>query len=362
MKSLVAVLLLGVVAAASASQCLKTCTRKERYYTRCGLFGWGRCANYRNVKYDCYQYCENGGWSAYTVKSEGACSLPCGGGKKTVTYQRTCTDPAPFNGGKPCIGEAEKEEEQACNTQECPIDGGWSNFAVESVGECTKTCGTGSQELVFKRTCTHPKPQFGGRNCSGDDSQVQLQPCNTNPCPVDGGWSAFTAWEDYDECSALCGEGTKDQWRSRTCDNPAPAYGGSYCVGPDTQNQTVKCNSEPCGDKCPEDKSTFIANSKNPSRYYHCDNGVAKLQECQENTRWDQTMMTCVHAQDQQAVALKQGQECDPEVLYNFHPDCSKYVMCLNGRAYEMTCPAGTRFNYAIHACDHEENVPCITA
>ena len=56
------------------------------------------------------------------MKEEGACSLPCGGGKKTMKYERTCTNPAPYNGGDDCEGESEKQEELACNTQECPSE------------------------------------------------------------------------------------------------------------------------------------------------------------------------------------------------------------------------------------------------
>ena len=66
---------------------------------------------------------------------------------------------------------------------------------------------------------------------------------------VDGGWSEYSEWTDYDECSALCGDGTKDQWRSRTCTNPEPAYGGRDCEGLDKQNQTVHCNKKKCGGK-----------------------------------------------------------------------------------------------------------------
>merc|ERR1712224_452007 len=41
----------------------------------------------------------NGGWSAY-----GACSVTCGNGVQT----KTCTNPAPKNGGLPCFGDATK--------------------------------------------------------------------------------------------------------------------------------------------------------------------------------------------------------------------------------------------------------------
>ena len=52
-----------------------------------------------------------------------------------------------------------------------------------------------------------------------------------NSC-VDGGWSSFGT------CSATCGGGTQ----TRTCTNPAPAYGGADCVGSASQS----CNTQAC--------------------------------------------------------------------------------------------------------------------
>lgn len=57
--------------------------------------------------------------------------------------------------------------------------------------------------------------------------------------PVNGGWSAYTAWTT---CSATCDGGT--QTRTRTCTNPAPANGGSQCAGSDTLTQA--CNTQLC--------------------------------------------------------------------------------------------------------------------
>ena len=56
----------------------------------------------------------DGGWSSYS-----ACSKTCGGGTQT----RSCTNPAPTNGGKACEGLST----QACNAQACPgaAGGGW---------------------------------------------------------------------------------------------------------------------------------------------------------------------------------------------------------------------------------------------
>ena len=49
----------------------------------------------------------DGGWSRF-----GSCSKTCGGG----TQSRMCSEPAPANGGKDCVGDATKE----CNTRVCP--------------------------------------------------------------------------------------------------------------------------------------------------------------------------------------------------------------------------------------------------
>ena len=56
----------------------------------------------------------NGGYTAYGDWS--ACSADCGGG--TQTRSRTCTNPAPANGGADCVGDS--SETRDCNTQGCP--------------------------------------------------------------------------------------------------------------------------------------------------------------------------------------------------------------------------------------------------
>ena len=48
----------------------------------------------------------DGGWSGF-----GGCSKACNGGAQS----RTCSKPAPTNGGKDCLGDATS----ACNTQAC---------------------------------------------------------------------------------------------------------------------------------------------------------------------------------------------------------------------------------------------------
>ncbi len=55
----------------------------------------------------------NGGWSAWG--SYTTCSAACGGG--TQSRSRTCTNPAPANGGSQCSGSS--TESNTCNTQAC---------------------------------------------------------------------------------------------------------------------------------------------------------------------------------------------------------------------------------------------------
>ena len=76
-----------------------------------------QCDDGNNIAGDgCSATCQNelvkvdGGWSDW-----GACSADCGGGTQT----RTCTNPAPANGGADCQGSAQ----QSCNTQACASGG-----------------------------------------------------------------------------------------------------------------------------------------------------------------------------------------------------------------------------------------------
>ncbi|XP_044095634.1 A disintegrin and metalloproteinase with thrombospondin motifs 14 isoform X1 [Neovison vison] len=76
----------------------------------------------------------------------------------------------------------------------------------------------------------------------------------------DGGWSS---WTKFGSCSRSCGGGVRS--RSRSCNNPPPAYGGRLCSGPEFQYQI--CNSE----ECPGPYEDFRAQqcAKRNSYYIH---------------------------------------------------------------------------------------------
>ena len=56
----------------------------------------------------------DGNWSDWSEPSE--CSVTCGGGVQTM--ERSCNNPAPLHGGKPCEGD--KTQKQKCNERACP--------------------------------------------------------------------------------------------------------------------------------------------------------------------------------------------------------------------------------------------------
>ncbi|XP_063695312.1 deleted in malignant brain tumors 1 protein-like [Bolinopsis microptera] len=223
---------------------------------------------------DVFLQCEGVVDGGYTDPDWSECSVYCGEGEQTRT--RTCTNPAPVNGGADCVGEA--VQTQPCTLNECPVlslvdengeavgagvlglllsNGGtvcddsfddnsadaickemghfnqmsWSfgdNWAIQAGLEITLddvACSSGewsSCSFAFVDDCSH-----------GEDVFLQCEGV------VDGGYTD----PDWSECSVYCGEG--EQSRTRTCTNPAPANGGADCVGEAVQTQPCKLNECP---------------------------------------------------------------------------------------------------------------------
>ena len=62
------------------------------------------------------------------------------------------------------------------------------------------------------------------------------------PLIVNGGYSSWSWWS---VCSQTCGPGTES--RSRSCSNPKPLYGGKQCdkLGPNSQKRNCKLQNCP---------------------------------------------------------------------------------------------------------------------
>ncbi|XP_062514680.1 A disintegrin and metalloproteinase with thrombospondin motifs adt-1-like isoform X2 [Corticium candelabrum] len=170
----------------------------------------------------------NGGWSSWTDFTD--CPKSCGGSR----YQRTrkCDKPPPNFDGLPCSGEY--RESKPCNTQKCPVNGGWSYWTEWS--HCSTTCNRGGRNRL--RACNNPKPRYNGTECPGPATEWAACP-GPRSCPVDGGWSP---WSQFSPCTASCEGGTNESYRE--CNSPRPHNNGRYCGG--FARRTFECNKHPC--------------------------------------------------------------------------------------------------------------------
>lgn len=236
------------------------------------------------------------------------------------------------------------------------VHGGWTDWVEVSRTACSKECDTGSLVVTQTRSCTNPTPVGRGTPCSGPSSQTVSSVCNTQPCPVDGGWTNWTVWEDVTLCTALCGGGTLVQTHSRTCTNPAPMYGGKSCSGEARENRTVECNVDDCGVRCPTGENTYIA-ATDSHYFYRCVEGDASTktkavaQECGENLVWNQALLTCT-LKTAPATCTNGALRADPA-------DCRYFLQCINGQEVRMACSPGTKFSNQNQYCDFEANVVC---
>ncbi|XP_048578078.1 uncharacterized protein LOC5504431 [Nematostella vectensis] len=225
----------------------------------------------------------SGGWSLWSTWT--SCSVTCSTGVQSKS--RSCSNPAPQNGGAYCLGEGHVS--QSCDMSPCPVSGALSPWS--SWTPCNTSCSGGTRTRL--RPCSNPAPQHGGAACQGEGEETQ--DCNIHPCPgeaiqrstlrrclsggglmadgplgltdyhispllfwlmadgpfgvsdfhisslilVNGGWSA---WSNWTPCSVKCEGGT--QSRDRNCTHPSPLNGGDNCVG--EGKETRACNDFRC--------------------------------------------------------------------------------------------------------------------
>merc|ERR1719318_2037260 len=111
----------------------------------------------------CYVDCKVEDWSSWSD-----CSATCGDGTKT--RGRGVVQEAE-NGGAACPA---LEEEEPCNTDQCPVDcevEDWSSWS-----ECSATCGGGTRTRERKVV---QEPENGGAACQDREEE---ESCKTEQC------------------------------------------------------------------------------------------------------------------------------------------------------------------------------------
>ncbi|CAC5409850.1 A disintegrin and metalloproteinase with thrombospondin motifs 4 [Mytilus coruscus] len=179
---------------------------------------------------------------------------------------------------------------------------------------------------TYKKCRTLHMPWADGTDC-GSNRWCWHGECRfkKNYKPIDGGWGK---WEEYGDCSRLCGGGIKTSIRK--CSSPRPSNGGKYCIGRRTRYRS--CNLK----ECPPGSQDF--------RQMQCAafNNSAKIQGLPSTVHWipkysgirlkDSCKLYCQALHTSAYYQLKDkvidGTKCRPD----------SYDVCVNGKCMKAGC------------------------
>ncbi|CAH1773254.1 unnamed protein product, partial [Owenia fusiformis] len=234
-----------------------------------------------------FSFTVNGVWGSYGNFS--ACTTSCGEG--TQSRNRYCNNPPPRNGGSDCSGSS-TEVRNCPDNPLCPVDGrfgSWSNYSV-----CSVSCGGGIQTRT--RVCIGP--ENGGKPCEGPTSETRE--CSTSPCPVDGGYGP---WSDFGECSKTCGGGTQNRTRLCNNPEPANGGKDCEGPSIETRscNENSCCPTGGGIRSCDDMPSGLYQSCESCNQYISCSDTGMRVMDCPvkdpitgERLEWDNNLKACV--------------------------------------------------------------------
>mmetsp|Transcript_15937 Transcript_15937/g.46096 ORF Transcript_15937/g.46096 Transcript_15937/m.46096 type:complete len:685 (-) Transcript_15937:311-2365(-) len=152
--------------------------------------------------------CKWGPWGSYSE-----CNATCGGGWHEA---HRSPDVQQSGSGSPCVGES--VDRRQCNTQPCPEDCLWADWA--DWGACSASCGGGS---ASRQRSIEVHANADGRQCEG--SNTESRDCHPEPCPIDCHWED---WQPWTHCSVSCRQGERHRSRNKVRE----AHNGRPCSGP----------------------------------------------------------------------------------------------------------------------------------
>ncbi|OWF44141.1 SCO-spondin-like [Mizuhopecten yessoensis] len=224
----------------------------------------------------------------------GDCSVTCGEGTQT----RYCTNH--------CNHDTQYEI-RVCREQDCPPE--WSDWSP-----CSASCGGGH----MVKHCLH----YCHLDVNHPNGEIQTT-CNTNPCPVDGQWSSWSSAS----CSVTCGTGTTI--RHRTCTSPPPSNNGAYCsYSEHGSSMTVTCVEASCQsvNRCDKFGTIQALAEQNVTSQVHCPD------------RWNSGTENFVHTHCHNA----------PSDIKAWHQGESVLTDCMGSKVIQSFTPIGTfsQFGY----------------
>uniref|UniRef100_A0A8C9NUI4 ADAM metallopeptidase with thrombospondin type 1 motif 14 n=1 Tax=Serinus canaria TaxID=9135 RepID=A0A8C9NUI4_SERCA len=226
------------------------------------------------------------------------------------------------------------------------------NYSMDE--QCRFDFGVGYKTCTAFRTfdpckqlwCSHPdNPYFcktkkgppldGTEDVSEGTMKSPFLPCCTlpghciwktseQPYSQDGSWSS---WSKFGSCSRTCGGGVRS--RSRSCDNPPPAYGGRPCPGATYEYQV--CNAE----ECPGPFQDFRAQqcSKRNSYYTHQNSKHSWLPYEHHDGEWWRCELICQSEGTGDVVFMNQVVHDGTRCSYR-----DPYSVCVRGECLHVGC------------------------
>ncbi|KAL3103375.1 hypothetical protein niasHS_002561 [Heterodera schachtii] len=173
-----------------------------------------------------------GSWSAWSEWS--ACSQDCGTRGHRIR-NRMCANPLPSNRGSYCVGLSFDQipcDYSVTNCRGDPIDGRWTEWSEWS--QCSNPCANGQRSRT--RHCSDPRPENGGKQCSGTDFEMQacsepvlcllsqsppltLSANASSPAPSDFSSTLsrlspqWGPWSPWSNCTSTCGFALRRRFR-----------------------------------------------------------------------------------------------------------------------------------------------------
>ncbi|XP_033744888.1 hemicentin-1-like [Pecten maximus] len=273
-------------------------------------------------------------WSEWGTATYNDCPVTCGGGIQ-MGYQLRSIAIQEKYGGERCTGGERKDVSRSCNPHPCPIDCKWSEWGTATYNDCPVTCGGGIQ-MGYQLRSVEIQAMYGGEPCIGGERKDVSRSCNPHPCPIDGAWSEYSDFTTWTECSGECDQSRQ---RDRSCTNPRPQYGGADCDGEAVDVQVRDCYEGQClVESCKSRKKSYDLHAtlpRNCKQYVSCSH-TNTVMDCGKGTHWNQEKLTCDH---EDVAGCKDDDEPDDESetcvdgeFFTENNDLTVFFRCEHGR------------------------------